>query len=78
MPIGIPGWPEFAACTASMAKARIALASSAVSAAAAGTGTAAVARFGTVKGTVMVLGAEESKARAGAGGICGRQRCCRR
>jgi hypothetical protein len=28
IPIGIPGWPEFAACTASIARARIALASS--------------------------------------------------
>src|SRR5688572_2290144 len=28
MPIGMPGWPEFAFCTASMASARIALASS--------------------------------------------------
>src|SRR5262245_12994547 len=27
MPIGIPGWPEFAFCTASMLSARIALAS---------------------------------------------------
>jgi hypothetical protein len=26
MPIGIPGWPELAACTASIANARIALA----------------------------------------------------
>ncbi len=28
MPIGIPGWPEFAACTASIASARKALAMS--------------------------------------------------
>src|SRR6478752_7390838 len=28
IPIGIPGWPEFAFCTASMASARSALASS--------------------------------------------------
>src|SRR5690606_11538582 len=26
MPMGAPGWPEFAACTASIAKARMALA----------------------------------------------------
>jgi hypothetical protein len=26
MPIGAPGWPELAACTASMARARMALA----------------------------------------------------
>src|SRR5471030_3215436 len=30
MPMGMPGWPELAACTASMDRARIALASSAV------------------------------------------------
>ena len=29
MPIGIPGWPEFAFCTASIASARMALAISA-------------------------------------------------
>src|SRR6478752_3212649 len=28
MPIGMPGWPEFAACTASMARKRMALARS--------------------------------------------------
>jgi hypothetical protein len=28
MPIGMPGWPEFACCTASMASARNTLASS--------------------------------------------------
>src|SRR5207344_1700593 len=28
MPIGMPGWPEFACCTASIASARMALASS--------------------------------------------------
>jgi hypothetical protein len=26
MPMGAPGWPEFAACTASIARARMALA----------------------------------------------------
>src|SRR5450759_3982285 len=30
MPMGMPGWPELAACTASMDRARMALASSAV------------------------------------------------
>jgi hypothetical protein len=29
MPIGMPGWPEFAACTASMERARMALTMSA-------------------------------------------------
>ena len=54
MPIGIPGWPEFAACTASMASARIALASKTESAVAAW--REAGARFGAVSGAVMVLG----------------------
>jgi len=54
MPIGIPGWPEFAACTASMASARIALASKTESVVAAW--REAGARFGAVSGAVMVLG----------------------
>jgi hypothetical protein len=49
-PIGMPGWPEFAACTASMESARMALAMSAWLAGRACGGTV------TVAACVMVLG----------------------
>jgi len=51
MPIGIPGWPEFAACTASIASARMALASNAGSGA--GRTTGVDTRVGTVNGAVI-------------------------
>src|SRR5439155_23114503 len=62
IPIGMPGWPELAACTASIASARMALASSATSGA--GLVVGVDARVGTVSGAVMAEGDGGSNARS--------------
>ena len=69
MPMGMPGCPEFAACTASIASARMALASNVVSAI--GRAALADAGVGTVKGAIMARW-EHVMTRAGARV----KRCC--
>src|SRR5215472_6419251 len=77
MPIGMPGCPELAACTASIANARMAYASRLVSTVAAATASGEAARFGVVEGAVMVLEAKKTRGNGSAPGTCGRQPCCR-
>src|SRR5690606_38163172 len=62
MPIGMPGWPELAACTASMARKRMALASS--------------RRLGVGMADPEMGGGPAHAARCRAGANCRRFRAC--
>ena len=63
MPMGMPGWPEFAACTASIASARMALASNAMSAGSLVVGGACV-RVTCASGSGMVMDLGNARRRA--------------